>query len=194
MFRRFPSEFRSRFCPHYSPDIDKHWERPHKGSDMNFGAKCTHKTELNKKNGSNQLKVGSFSSLSLSLSGWWWVALLQMNYHWQNEIRTRYSAPLRGNREGWAINFCRRNFLSSSQQLQMYENGIGPQGLRQAGDLSCRPQCIATDPKLLLLIPTRWQRTVHMSPCISTYSPPLPGMRATSIQKGKSSTRQNIPG
>ena len=37
------------FCPHYWPDIDKLKERPHKGSDMNVGEKCTHKQNYIKK-------------------------------------------------------------------------------------------------------------------------------------------------
>jgi len=49
------------FGPFLSALLTRHLrtERPHKGSDMNFGAKCTHKTELNYKN--NQLRAGSFS-------------------------------------------------------------------------------------------------------------------------------------
>jgi len=53
-----------RCLPFLSALLTRHLrtERPHKGSDMNFGAKCTHKTELNYiKKKYNQLRAGSFS-------------------------------------------------------------------------------------------------------------------------------------
>ena len=84
-------------------------ERPHKGSDMKFWAKCTHKTESIFKNGCNQLKAGSLSIL-------WSLNVYRCSLR-------RVSNCSRTN----PFLECLDKFLSSSQQLQMYENGIGPQ-------------------------------------------------------------------
>jgi len=81
-----------RFCPHYWPDIDKLKERPHKGLDMNFGANiCTYETELNLKNGCNQLRAGSFSSSSLSLDNTLWSLHVYRNLrNWPSDIFQRH--------------------------------------------------------------------------------------------------------